>query len=97
MDGVIAAFLDALNIAREPMSDVVRIGFVSEDPALAADVPNVMLQVYLTEREASLARDVQRADGWLDGRIAEQNARVAAAAAALEAFGKSSDSRSAIR
>lgn len=90
MDGVIAVYLDALTVAREPMSDVVRIGFVSEDPALAADVPNVLLQVYLTEREASLARDVQRAGDWLDGRIAEQKARVAAAAADLEAFGESS-------
>ena len=72
------------------MSDVVRIGFVSEDPALAAAVPNVLLDVYLNDREASLAQDVQRAADWLAVRIAEQTARLNAAKAELEAFGASS-------
>lgn len=90
LDQVIAEYLAALSVAREPMSDVVSIGFVSEDPALAAAVPNALLDVYLTEREASLAQDIQRADDWLDVRIAEQTARVEAAEAALEAFEASS-------
>ena len=47
MDSVIPAYMAALSVSREPMSDVVRIGFVSEDPELAAEVPNALLQVYL--------------------------------------------------
>ena len=90
IDLVIPAYLAALNIVREPMSDVVRIGFVSEDPELVAAVPNALLTVYMAEREASLARDVQRADDWLDVRISEQQARVDVATEALEAFGESS-------
>ena len=90
MDLVIPAYLAALSVAREPMSDVVRIGFVSEVPELAAAVPNALLEVYLADREASLARNVQRADDWLDVRIAEQKARVEAATAALAAYGVAS-------
>ena len=90
MDLVIPAYMAALGVSREPMSDVVRIGFASEDPALAAAVPNALLEVYLADREASLARNVRRADDWLEARVADQTARVAAATAAFEDFGEAS-------
>ena len=88
IEGVVAEYFAALSIAREPMSDVVQIGFVSADPELAAAVPNSLLQVYLSEREASLANDIQRAQSWLALRIADQEARVESAVATLQAFGE---------
>lgn len=90
LEYVIPAFRGALMIAREPQSNVVRVGFSSEDPALAAAVPNTLLRVYLDDREATLARNVARADNWLNVRVNEQTARVKAATAAAEAFGASS-------
>ena len=90
LEYVIPAFRGALMIAREPASNIVRIGFSSRDPALAAAVPEALLGVYLDDREATLARNVARTDGWLHGRVRDQTARVNAATAAVEAFGVSS-------
>ncbi len=90
IDLVIPGYLASLRVAREPYSDVVRIDFTSEDPELAAAVPNTLLNVYTSEGEANLARNVQRADDWLSQRIAEQQARVDAALAVVANFEKSS-------
>lgn len=90
LDAVIPEFLASLDVAREPSSDVVRIGFQSLDPNIAAEVPNTLLQVYLDQRRANLADEVSQANAWIDERIAEQRARMAAATKAVEDYGRES-------
>ena len=88
LEAVIPEFLAGLDVAREPSSDVVRIGFRSLDPDLAAAVPNTLLHVYLDQRRAHLADEVSQAHAWIDERIAEQRDRIAAAAKAVEDYGR---------
>lgn len=83
---VIPEFLASLDVAREPASDVVRIGFQSNDPTLAAEVPNALLDIYLDERRTHLADEVAQAHAWIDDRIAEQRERIASATAAVEDY-----------
>lgn len=90
LDAIIPEFLAGLDVGTEPSSDVVRIGFQSSDPDLAAAVPNTLLHVYLDERQARLADEVAQAHAWIDQRIAEQRDRIAAAAAAVETYARDS-------
>lgn len=88
LDAVIPEFFAGLDVAREPSSEVVRIGFRSLDPDLAAEVPNTLLHVYLDERRAHLAEEVSQAHAWIDERIAEQRGRIAAATGAVESYSR---------
>lgn len=88
LDAVIPQFLGSLDVGTEPSSDVVRIGFSSFDPDLAAAVPNALLHTYLDERQAHLGDEVAQAHAWLDERIAEQRDRIATATAAVEDYAR---------
>ena len=88
LDAVLPEFFAGLDVATEPASDVVRIGFRSLDPDLAANVPNTLLHVYLDERQAHLADEVSQAHDWIDQRIAEQHERVAAATKAVDDYAR---------
>lgn len=81
MDVALQIFMNSLTVQR--LGDVVVVGFVSHDPALAAAVPNAMVQTYLDEREQMSRQRVGDAATWLDSRISEQEARVARAQSAV--------------
>jgi uncharacterized protein involved in exopolysaccharide biosynthesis/Mrp family chromosome partitioning ATPase len=89
MDQVIAEFLARLSVQRSGQSEVVEIGFLSQDPELAAAVANALVRIYLEERDESLRQRVDAADRWLAGRIAEQRARVSKASLAIKEFRES--------
>jgi len=76
----------ALDVRRDAGSDVVQISFDSEDPELAAAVPNKLLGIYLDEREASARSDLDAAMGWVRQRIDAQKQRVNAARAAAARY-----------
>lgn len=88
---VILSFLGHLSITAAAGSQVVSIEFFSEDPELAAQVPNALVRIYLEKRAEQLARQVDAAKGWLDRRIAEQHQRVDGAEAAAKTFRETSE------
>jgi uncharacterized protein involved in exopolysaccharide biosynthesis/Mrp family chromosome partitioning ATPase len=76
IERVIPEYYNALNVGRDAGSDVIQIGFDSQDPELAAAVPNGLLDIYLDERRSSTRSDLDAAIGWLRQRIATQQGRL---------------------
>ena len=74
---VIEAYFGALNVYRSGQSQVVQVGFRSLDPALAADVANTLVRVYLDEREQKQRARLKSGDDWFAAQIEEQRRRAA--------------------
>lgn len=88
IESIVPEYYGALSVQRDGVSDVIQIGFNSQDPKLAAAVPNALLRVYLDERKASVQGRTDSAEGWLRQRIADQQARVNAARDAVAEYRK---------
>ncbi|MFC0201929.1 GumC family protein [Paracoccus rhizosphaerae] len=73
---VLREFLGRLTIWRAPGSDVISVGFTTQDPELAAQVPNALVRTYIEERLGQSAARMQTAEDWLDARIGEQQQRL---------------------
>lgn len=86
IDRIIPEYYHALDVRRDAGSDVIQIGFASQDPELAAAVPNRLLDIYLDERRANARNDLDAAVGWVRQRIAGQQARVETARAAANRY-----------
>ena len=91
LDQVIRTYLGALSIGREAEGNVIVIGFTSQDPAVAAAVPNRLLKVYLDSRAAEMADQIRTAEDWFDARIAEQRERVQDVESKLERYLRTAD------
>ncbi|WP_176562776.1 GumC family protein [Paracoccus liaowanqingii] len=81
---VFREFFGRLTIWRAPGSDVISVGFSSQDPELAAQVPNILVRTYLEERLGQSAARIQTAEDWLGARIDEQQQRLADALRAAD-------------
>ena len=90
MDLIVPAYLGALSISREPTGNIIGIGFSSQDPLLAAAVPNTLLRVYLDDQATERATQIRTADDWFAARITEQTQRIAAAEEDLDTYRKAS-------
>jgi uncharacterized protein involved in exopolysaccharide biosynthesis/Mrp family chromosome partitioning ATPase len=88
IEQIIPGYYNALTVGRDAGSDVVQIGFNSQDPELAAAVPNALLGIYLDQRKASAQGHLASAEEWLRQRIAEQQGRVDAASDAVAGYRK---------
>jgi len=88
MERIIPEYYRALSVGRDGATAVIRIGFESRDPELAAAVPNKLIGIYLKERENSLRLRLASALSWIDQRVGEQRRRVASAREAMERYGK---------
>lgn len=88
IEQIILEYYNALTVQRDAGSDVVRIGFDSQDPELAAAVPNTLLGIYLDQRKAAVQGHLTSAEEWLKQRIAEQQGRVDAASDAVASYRK---------
>jgi uncharacterized protein involved in exopolysaccharide biosynthesis len=88
IEQIIPGYYNALTVGRDAGSDVVQIGFNSQDPELAAAVPNALLGIYLDQRKASAQGHLASAEEWLRQRIAEQQGRVDAASDAVASYRK---------
>lgn len=86
IDRIVPEYLSHLSVFRAAGSDVVNIGFTSRDADLVATVPNTLIRVYLEQRASQFAARIATAEGWLDGRIVEQDRRLARATAAADAL-----------
>jgi len=92
---VIQEYYRALTVRRDAITNVIQIGFDSEDPALAAAVPNRLIEIYLDERKQSDAGRLGSAEELLRRRIADQQARLDLARAAVARFRESAGAVSA--
>ncbi len=79
LDSVVLEYYQALRVQREGQANVVRIGFSSGDPALAAAVPNYLISIYSDERKDRLRLRLDAAEKWIQQRIGEQQERATAA------------------
>lgn len=88
---VLKAFRENLNVYRVEKSRVIVIQFSSQDPKLAADVPNAIADVYMEfQRGAKLESNTEATD-WLKPEIADLTKRVKDAEGKVAAFRAESD------
>lgn len=85
---VLKRFREKLSVYRVEKSRVIAIEFSSEDPKLAAAVPNAIADAYLAENSASKLDSNTDATSWLESEIADLTKRV------KESEGKVADFRS---
>lgn len=85
------AFREKLSVYRVENSRVIAISFSSEDPKLAAEIPNAIADTYLAfSREAKQQSD-SAATEWLEPEIQALTERVKEAEARVAAFRSQSD------
>ncbi|MEQ1954793.1 exopolysaccharide transport family protein [Mesorhizobium sp. CN2-181] len=88
---VLEAFREKLKVYRVENSRVIAIEFSSEDPKLAAAVPNAIADAYLQfSREAKLQSNTAATE-WLEPEIQALTARVKEAEARVAAYRSQSD------
>lgn len=88
---VLKAFREKLSVYRVDRSRVIVIEFSSQDPKLAAEVPNAIADAYIAvSRDAKLASNADATD-WLEPEIADLTKRVKDAEAKVAAFRSQSD------
>lgn len=88
---VLKRFREKLKVYRVEKSRVIVIEMSSEDPELAAKIPNTIADVYLTvQRDAKLASNADATD-WLEPEIADLTQRVKDAEAKVADFRAKSD------
>lgn len=86
MEAVVQRYYRALALRRDGLSNVVQIGFDSEDPVLAASVPAKLLDVYLDERATIERRRFEQIEDFVEKRIAEQRLRANEAREAVRRY-----------
>lgn len=88
---VLKAFRERLTVYRVERSRVIVIEFSSQDPKLAAEVPNAIADTYIAvSRDAKLQSNADATD-WLEPEIADLTERVKEAEAKVAAFRSESD------
>jgi len=88
---VLKALREKLTVYRIEKSRVIVIDFSSEDPRLAAEIPNAIADAYLAvARDAKLQSNADATD-WLEPEIATLTKRVKEAEAKVAAFRSESD------
>ena len=80
------SYYDRLNVYAVEKSRVIGIGFMSEDPDLAARVANAIAQTYLKMQQTAKQNQTRAAGDWLAGEIANLRTKVADAEAKVEAY-----------
>lgn len=86
LDGIVLEYYRALRIQRDGQANVIRIGFSSREPALAAAVPNYLISIYSDERQDRLRIRLDAAEKWVQQRIGEQQERVTAARESVDRY-----------
>ena len=88
---VLKAISERLAVYRVEKSRVIVIQFSSQDPKLAADVPNAVAEVYLEYQRKSKFESNTEATDWLKPEIADLSKRVKDAEAKVAAFRAQAD------
>lgn len=88
---VLKAFREKLDVYRVENSRVIVVEFSSEDPKLAAAIPNAMADAYIAVQRAAKLESNADATDWLEPEIAELRERVKAAEQRVAEFRGQSD------
>ncbi|MEQ1942547.1 exopolysaccharide transport family protein [Mesorhizobium sp. VNQ89] len=88
---VLKAFREKLNVYRVEKSRVIVIEMSSEDPKLAAEIPNALADAYLEVQSAAKLESNSEATNWLEPEIATLSQRVREAEARVATFRAQSD------
>jgi exopolysaccharide transport family protein len=88
---VLKAFREKLNVYRVEQSRVIVIEMSSEDPELAADIPNALAEAYIAVQGAAKLQSNSDATNWLEPEIANLSKRVKEAEARVANFRAQSD------
>jgi exopolysaccharide transport family protein len=88
---VIAEVRERLNVYRVENSRVIVIEFSSEDPELAAAVPNAIADAYIAVQREAKSQSNAAATGWLEPEIADLRQRVKEAERRVAEFRAQSD------
>ena len=83
---LVDAFEQRLTVDSEPHSRVIRIGFASKDPRLAAMIVNTLARDYLESQIQAKSEATKRANHWLSDHLTSLRDQVTASEAAVEAF-----------
>lgn len=83
---VLEAYYDRLSVYAVDKSRVIVIGFLSENPELAARIANDVADAYLQRQQAAKQEQARSAGQWLFGEIESMRKKVADAEAKVEAF-----------
>jgi uncharacterized protein involved in exopolysaccharide biosynthesis/Mrp family chromosome partitioning ATPase len=88
---VLKAFREKLSVYRVEKSRVIVIEFSSEDPKLAAEIPNALADTYLAVQRDAKSQSNSDATDWLEPEIADLRTRVKEAESKVAAFRSNSD------
>jgi uncharacterized protein involved in exopolysaccharide biosynthesis/Mrp family chromosome partitioning ATPase len=88
---VLKAFRERLAVYRVEKSRVIVIEFSSQDPKLAAEVPNAIADAYMAVSRDAKLQSNSDATEWLEPEIADLTKRVKEAEAKVAAFRSQSD------
>jgi len=83
---VLRAFRERLLVYRVENSRVIVVQFSSEDPELAASVPNALADAYLAFQQQARLESDSEATGWLEPEIADLREKVREAEARVAAY-----------
>jgi len=90
-DRVLKTMREKLRVYRVERSRVIVIGFSSESPKLAADVPNAIADAYLAVQQGAKLQSNADATDWLEPEINDLRERVKAAETRVAEFRAQSD------
>ncbi len=85
-DRVVDAVLQGLDVSQVGRSQVIRVGFVSEDPELAATVANAFAEKYITQQLQARFNAMRETQEWLTESLARMREQTEAAEDRLEAY-----------
>ena len=80
------AYYDRLNVYPVEKSRVIVIGFLSQNPELAARVANAIADAYIQRQRVATQEQASAAGEWLSGQIESMRQKVADAEARVETF-----------
>ena len=80
------SYYDRLNVYAVEKSRVIGIGFMSEDPDLAARVANAIAATYLKMQQTTKQNQTRAAGDWLAGEITNLRTKVADAEAKVQLY-----------
>lgn len=90
-DRVLKTMREKLRVYRVERSRVIVVNFSSEDPKLAAAVPNAIADAYLAMQQQAKQKSNASATEWLEPEIADLRERVRAAETKVAEFRSQSD------
>lgn len=90
-DRVLKIFREKLQVYQVETSRVIAVEFSSEDPALAAAIPNEMVRVYLAMQSSAKRDNNSDAARWLEPEIANLRSRVQEAEKKVADYRSSAD------